>query len=752
MTAVSERPPSTPLRGVRTVTDVHREPLRLDEPFEDVVRRFAHLPGTVALLSGGEQDSARHHVLGVDPWLTLRGHRTGTTITDGDRTTELAQDPFTALQRVLEHVRVPGHPDLPLPAGLLGYLAYDLKDCLEDLPRTSVDDLGLPLLHLVAPSVLVVHDRHADATTLLVTRLEGDDDDAVARRVARFTDALRGPARPPGPAGTTGPATSGLSRAEYLAAVEAVRAYIVEGDVYQVNMSQRFEAPFTGDPFETFATMYAANPASFFAYVEAGDHQVVSTSPERFLRLRDGVVETRPIKGTRPRGATPAQDADLRAELLSSPKEDAELSMIVDLLRNDISRVCRAGTVDVTAHKRLETYANVHHLVSRVQGVLAPGCDAVDLLRATFPGGSVTGCPKIRAMGVIDELEPVRRHVYTGSIGYLGFDGSMDLSIAIRTATFSGGRAVFSVGGGIVIDSDPASEFEETLHKGLTLTAALHTSDARAEVRTVWQDGRFLPATEASVPVESEGLGYGYGFFETLRVEAGRPVLLPAHVARFGRAWRELFGGTPPDVTWADVIARLVERNGLTGATAVVKIVAAARNAPGTPLAPTLAVSARRYVPRTALSAHGGLRLRTYPHPRHTPLADHKTLNHLYYKLAGDWARRQDADEAVVLNTDGTVSETSSGTLCVVRGTRALFPTSEHALPGTTAGEVRRLLLDRGLRVEDRRTTVDDLRSADEVLVMNALMGAVRAVSLDGVALGADSGLSAALTRAVLTG
>lgn len=461
---------------MRRVTGVHTEIVTPAEPFADIVRRFAHLPGTVALLSGGTSDCARFHILGVHPWLTVTGRRTGTTITDGDRRIDVDDDPFTTVQRILRHGAVPAQASpLPLSSGLLGYLAYDLKDCLERLPATSADDLGLPLMHLVAPTVLLIQDRVTGVTTLLAMRVEGDDT-PVGAHVARFKEALDAPraSREDTPE-TPGECVSGFSRDEYLAAVERIRKYIVEGDVYQLNMSQRFQAPFGGDPFDCFAAMFTENPAPFYAYVNAGDHQIVSTSPERFLELRDGTIETRPIKGTRPRGRTPAEDEALRTELRDSPKEDAELSMIVDLLRNDIGKVCRPGSVRVREHKRLETYRNVHHLVSTVTGELEPEWDAVDLLRATFPGGSITGCPKIRAMEIIDELEPVRRHVYTGSIGYLGFDGAMDLSIAIRTATFSRGSVVFSVGGGIVYDSDAASEYEETLHKGQTLQRRLTT-------------------------------------------------------------------------------------------------------------------------------------------------------------------------------------------------------------------------------------------------------------------------------------
>jgi para-aminobenzoate synthetase component 1 len=736
---------------LRPITGIHSETLELDEPFVEVVRRFADQPGSVALLSGGDLDCARHHILGVYPWLWLSGHRTKTTLSDDEHRTELEGDPFSILRSVLQHCSVPslGLP-LPLCGGLLGYFAYDLKDCLEQLPRTSVDDLGLPLLHLVAPAILLIHDRVARTTTLLAMRWQGKDA-AFRQHVARFKAALAAPAPAAAPAPhTTGKCASVFSRAEYLAAVEAIRGYIVEGDVYQVNMSQRFQAPFTGNAFDRFAVMYAANPAPFFAYINAGDHQIVSTSPERFIELRDGRVETRPIKGTRPRGKTPAEDAALRRELEESPKEDAELSMIVDLLRNDIGKVCRAGSVRVLEHKRLEAYQNVYHLVSIVKGELDPGTDAVDLLRATFPGGSITGCPKIRAMEVIDELEPVRRHIYTGSIGYVGFDGTMDLSIAIRTATFTRGKVVFSVGGGIVFDSDPASEFEETLHKGRTLMNALDAARGdEPSATTIWQNGAFKPSDAASVPLDCEGLTYGFGFFETLRVQAGRPILLEAHLQRFERAWREFFDSAPPDVTWADVISQLVRRNGLSSTVASVKLVAAAGRPGVARSSPLLFASARPHSPRPASSARPGLCLRVYPHPRLTHLAGHKTLNYMFYKLAGDWAKRHGADEALILNADRSVSETNSANLCCVFGDTACFPVSEHALPGTMAAEVRRLLPCWGFAVEDRRLTLEDLLSADQVFLTNSLMGAVPALSILDSTLRHDSALCQKINQAV---
>jgi para-aminobenzoate synthetase component 1 len=752
------------LPWLRKLTGIHSEAIVLHEPFEEVVRRFAHLPGTVALLSGGKLDCARYHILGVYPWLSVTGERTRPVVADAEQRGELDCDPFTALRRVLQHCSVSDliaqewAAALPVSSGLLGYFAYDLKDCLEQLPRTSVDDLGLPLLYLVAPTILLIQDRVSQSSTLLAMQFQGDEV-GFQKEVARFKAMLgaavphRKPATGEPAAQTCGKCVSVFSRAEYLAAVESIRNYIVEGDVYQVNMSQRFAAPFSGDPFDCFATMYAANPAPFFAYINAGEHQIVSTSPERFIQLRDASVETRPIKGTRPRGKTPAEDDAFRRELQESTKEDAELSMIVDLLRNDIGKVCRAGSVRVLEHKRLEAYQNVYHQVSIVKGELDPGMDAVDLLRATFPGGSITGCPKIRAMEVIDELEPVRRHIYTGSIGYVGFDGTMDLSIAIRTATFTGGKAVFSVGGGIVFDSDPASEFEETLHKGRTLMNALdRASGEEPRGATVWHDGAFKPSEAASVPFDCEGLAYGFGFFETLRVQAGRPILLPAHVQRFERAWREFFQSAPPDITWADVIAQLIQRNGLSSAPTAVKLVAAAGKPGTTRSSPVLFASARPYAPRSILSSQPGLRLRVYPHARHTPLASHKTLNYMFYKLAGDWAQRHGADEALILNADRSVSETNTASVCCVFGKTACFPVSEHALPGIMAAEVQRLLLGWGVAVEHRRLTVEELLAADQVFLTNSLMGAVPAVSLGDSALGHDSALCDRINEAVFFG
>lgn len=268
---------------------------------------------------------------------------------------------------------------------------------------------------------------------------------------------------------------SDFSEEQYLRTIERAIAYIAAGDVFQVNLAQRLLCPARDDSLSLYRRLRRANPAPFAGYFDLGEFQIVSASPERFLRVEDGCVETRPIKGTRRRQRKPEQDEAVRRELLASPKDRAENVMIVDLMRNDLGRVCRPGTIRVEDVCRLETYQFVHHLVSSVTGQLGEGCGPIDLLRAAFPGGSITGAPKIRAMQIIAELEPVARGAYCGSLGYLGFNGAMDLSILIRTITAGRGWWQAHVGGGIVADSQPAHEYAETWHKAEGLLQAMES-------------------------------------------------------------------------------------------------------------------------------------------------------------------------------------------------------------------------------------------------------------------------------------
>jgi para-aminobenzoate synthetase component 1 len=585
---------------------------------------------------------------------------------------------------------------------------------------------------MVAPSVILIEDRQNHKKTMYVSNVAGD----AAQRKEAFLKVLNGPVPQHinRPSDNRSGMKSCFEREEYMQAIEDIRDYIVRGHVYQVNMSQRFETSFTGDAFDLFTSLYVKNPAPFFAYINAGDHYIVSTSPERFIELRDNRVETRPIKGTRPRGKTPEEDLRNRDDLANSRKDDAELSMIVDLLRNDIGKVCSAGSVKVREHKRIEAYENVFHNVSIIDGILDNDKDAVDLIRATFPGGSITGCPKIRSMEIIDELEPVRRHIYTGSIGYIGFHNTMDLSIAIRTATIKDNRLVFSVGGGIVYDSNPADEYQETLHKGKTLMTAMNNSIEKNEVPVAhaWCNGKFRPITEFTVPVEHEGFVYGYGIFETIRVQNGHPCQLQQHIDRFNTSWNYCFGTQHPDITWDAIIAQLIERNGLSYDVAVVKILAAA-GIPGKPESMTMLVTARRYVHRLKISGRDGLHLVTYPQKRLSSLSSHKTMNYMFCKMANNWAKQQAADEGLILNADGSVCETATANvLCIIDG-KWYKPQSPHVLPGTMEKAVCDLMAHRGISIENRILSVDELKKADQVFLTNALMGIVPVLKIDDV-------------------
>jgi para-aminobenzoate synthetase component 1 len=372
-------------------------------------------------------------------------------------------NPFDLLEELLGDSRIENPEELPLPGGAVGAFGYDLGRHLERLPRRAKDDLQFPDLLLGFYDSLKCLDHETGQATQVELSPRGGPraiDAAAYRRIF-------------GPSAAAHPGGANFTRDQYLQAIVRLQEYIAAGDVYQVNLSQRFHARSDRSPFEIYLALRNASPAPFAAFLGFGRRAILSSSPERFLELRGRSLVTRPIKGTRPRGSTPEEDERLGRELLASPKDDAELAMIVDLERNDLGRVCEPGSVDVAVPKLLERHPTVFHLSAVVQGRLRKALGPVDVLRAAFPGGSVTGAPKIRAMELIDQLEPTRRSFYTGAIGALGFDGSINLSVAIRTILADGADFFFQAGGGIVADSDPEAEYAETLAKASAMAQAL---------------------------------------------------------------------------------------------------------------------------------------------------------------------------------------------------------------------------------------------------------------------------------------
>jgi para-aminobenzoate synthetase component 1 len=345
-------------------------------------------------------------------------------------------------------------------------------------------------------------------------------------------------------------------------------------------------------------------------------------------------------------------------------------------------------------------------------------------------------------MEIIDELEPDRRHVYTGAIGYLSFHGTLDLSIAIRTAVVHRGRMAFSVGGGIVYDSDPGDEYEETLHKGRTLVnVCAECAPLEVWPEMVWMDGRFCLAGEARLPINDEGVRYGAGFFETIRADRGQLPLLARHRNRWEKSWRALMGGRPPDITWEAVIRQVLKYNGLDEKIAAVRLTAT-RGQPSAAPGYHLFVTARPYRHRLQVLDAPGLKLFVYPEPRQTPLADHKTLNYLFYRQAGRWAQAQNADEALIINPDGTLSETNTANLLALCGRTIYRPRSAHVLPGVMEACVLEQLTAMGYRLRHAPLYPAALYDADQVLLTNALMGCVPAIALDGSPLGATDALA----------
>lgn len=464
---------------------------------ETVVERLRDTAqASVVLLRSASFDSpvARYSFVAALPFLSFRSLGSRCEIFSRDTRHVQFGNPWHILESLMARYELLDEADLPFPlGGCFGYWGYDLKNFVEPkLPRRAVNDLELPDCHVGFYDSLVVFDHHLDKTWIISTGLCADGSRSEIRAQAQhqfweflLTMEIEGgaggtqPGRRRMPTDERGARSdptnprSNLTRAEFLAAIVHAQRYIGAGHIYQVNLSQRISAPCGFSGWELFQRLLAVSPAPFAAYLDCGGFQIASSSPEQFLRMSGAHIATRPIKGTRPRHADPIRDAQLAYELRTSAKELAELVMITDLLRNDLGKVCEYGSVQVPELARLERFAQVQHLVSTVEGRLRRDMTHFSAFASCFPGGSITGAPKIRAMEIIDELEPITRGPYTGSLGYLGFNRESQLCVSIRTAICKNDVAHFHVGAGIVADSIPEAEYEETFAKAAGFLAAL---------------------------------------------------------------------------------------------------------------------------------------------------------------------------------------------------------------------------------------------------------------------------------------
>ncbi len=455
---------------------------RLDYPSDSrsLFERVRDLPWPVLLESSNDYlPAARYDIIAADPTLRIYSEGTRTRIEARESTTYSDADPLEVIRGALGKQAEPIE-NLPFTGGALGYVSYDYGRRHEDVGTRALADIDIPDVAMGIYDWAVIVD-HLDRACWLASHGRdphtlADWDELIARLIGRY-----GPTPEVAQFHVIGAVESNLPRTAYAAAFKAVKAHISAGDCYQINLTQRFSADASGDAWDAYRRLRDISPAPYAAYLEYPFASIASSSPEQFLSVRDGRAQTKPIKGTRARSSEPLHDSERARELQLSAKDRAENVMIVDLLRNDFGRCCAAGTVRVTRLLAVESFANVHHLVSTVEGTLRDDCDAIDLLVACFPGGSITGAPKIRSMQIIDTLEPHRRSIYCGSIGYIGFNGRMDTNIAIRTLLISGGKVYAWAGGGIVADSDLELEYQESLDKATAMLQVLSETSQRAD-------------------------------------------------------------------------------------------------------------------------------------------------------------------------------------------------------------------------------------------------------------------------------
>lgn len=438
---------------------------------------FKDYPYSFFLDSGMDHEGlGKYSFIGFDPFIVFKSKNEDIDIIEKREVKSFKGNPFVELKELLSKYNMNYKSELPFVGGAVGYFSYDLCHQIEKLPRTAVDDIDIPdcFLGLYDGVVIIDHRKNKvfvaslgikDEARRIVNSIIKTINAGEEERININIDYEENKKN----------FKSNFTKENYIEALEKLKGYIKAGDIYQANLTQRFECTLDIRPYELYGKLRTINPAPFASFIDFGEGHIVSSSPERFIKISDRIVETRPIKGTRPRGKDSDEDTRNRKELLSSEKDKAELLMIVDLERNDLGRISKTGTVEVTELFHLEEYPTVYHLVSTVIGKMKDECDIIDVITSTFPGGSITGAPKIRAMEIIDELEPTQRNVYTGSIGYIGFNGEVDLNIVIRTILCKDEKAYFQVGGGIVWDSDPEMEYEETLHKAKALMMALNS-------------------------------------------------------------------------------------------------------------------------------------------------------------------------------------------------------------------------------------------------------------------------------------
>ncbi len=437
---------------------------------EDVLSIYSKVRGKNSFIlhsSMADKSLGRYSFIGFDPFLTIKSKNKDVYINGK----HIIGNPIKILKKKLSFFKSIRHKGLPLYfGGAVGYFSYETAHFFEKLPRAAKDDINSPDIYFSFFDKSIIYDHFRKEMIIVVL---GNDYDKLPSRLLEIKNIITRELKPIDKKIQCGALRSNFSKERYIEAINKIKEYIKAGDTFQVNLSQRLKAEISGDPLTVYKNLVKINPSPFSALLEFDDIKIISSSPERLVRLENGIINTRPIAGTRPRGKTRKEGLKLEKELLGSEKERAEHTMLVDLERNDIGKVCDYGSVRLTEAMSIEKYSHVMHLVSNIRGNLHKSKDRFDLLKAVFPGGTITGCPKIRTMEIIDELEPNARGPYTGSLGYFNFSGGMDFNIIIRTLIMKGNKIYTHAGGGIVADSIPEEEYKETLYKAQAMIKAV---------------------------------------------------------------------------------------------------------------------------------------------------------------------------------------------------------------------------------------------------------------------------------------
>lgn len=445
-----------------------------EKTLADIFSSLSDKTYSFLLESGMDREKlGRFSFLGFSPFMVFTAKKDKIRVLDFKLKREIYYrgNPFNELKKLMDQFRVENNKyPVPFVGGMVGYFGYDLKDFLERLPDIAGDDLCLPDACFLFVDRVLAFDHLLGKKYFITLNLEGED-----RRKEILTESILygGSVMPNKALSPAGDYKIMISADSYVEKVLRAKEYIASGDIYEVNLSHRMSMKTSKSPWQIYTDLRNINPAPFAVFMNLGDFSIVSASPERFIKIEGDHVQSRPIKGTRPRGSSPEEDERLYRQLKESTKDKAENLMIVDLVRNDLGRVCSFGSVEVKELFHIEKYSTVFQMVSTIEGKLRGDKDIFDCIKAAFPGGSMTGAPKIRAMEIIEELEPVKRGIYSGSIGYIGFDGTVDLNIVIRTIIFKDSTAYFQAGGAVVADSDPYQEYQESMDKAKALIKAL---------------------------------------------------------------------------------------------------------------------------------------------------------------------------------------------------------------------------------------------------------------------------------------